>query len=72
MPNSELLITLEAFLINQIAKGKRCLLVIDEAQNLTPEACEELRTLSSYQFGNQALLQIFLSGLPEFRAASKG
>ena len=68
VPKSELLITLEAFLISQTSKGKRCLLIVDEAQNLTPKAVEELRMLSNFQFGNQALLQSFLVGQPEFRA----
>ena len=67
VPKSELLITLEAFLISQTSKGKRCLLIVDEAQNLTPRAVEELRMLSNFQFGNQALLQSFLIGQPEFR-----
>ena len=67
VPKSELLITLEAFLISQTSKGKRCLLVVDEAQNLSPRAVEELRMLSNFQFGNQALLQSFLIGQPEFR-----
>jgi general secretion pathway protein A len=67
VPKSELLITLEAFLISQTSKGKRCLLIVDEAQNLAPRAVEELRMLSNFQFGNQALLQSFLIGQPEFR-----
>ena len=67
VPKSELLITLEAFLISQTSKGKRCLLIVDEAQNLTPKAVEELRMLSNFQFGNQALMQSFLVGQPEFR-----
>ncbi len=67
VPKSELLITLEAFLISQTSKGKRCLLIVDEAQNLTAKAVEELRMLSNFQFGNQALMQSFLVGQPEFR-----
>ena len=67
VPKSELLITLEAFLISQTSKGKRCLLIVDEAQNLAPRAVEELRMLSNFQFGNQALMQSFLVGQPEFR-----
>jgi general secretion pathway protein A len=67
VPKSELLITLEAFLVSQTSKGKRCLLIVDEAQNLTPRAVEELRMLSNFQFGNQALMQSFLVGQPEFR-----
>ena len=67
VPKSELLITLEAFLVSQTSKGKRCLLIVDEAQNLSPKAVEELRMLSNFQFGNQALMQSFLVGQPEFR-----
>lgn len=64
---SELLMSLEAFLVNQTTQGKRCLLIVDEAQNLTARAVEELRMLSNFQLGQQALLQTFLVGQPEFR-----
>ena len=64
---SEVLQSLEAFLIGLTSKGKRCLLIVDEAQNLTVKAVEELRTLSNFQFGNQPLLRSFLVGQPEFR-----
>lgn len=67
LPKSELLMTLEAFFVNQTSQGKRCLLIVDEAQNLTPRAVEELRMLSNFQFSNQSLLQTFLVGQPEFR-----
>ncbi len=67
LPKSELLMTLEAFFVNQTTQGKRCLLIVDEAQNLTPRAVEELRMLSNFQFSNQSLLQTFLVGQPEFR-----
>jgi hypothetical protein len=59
--------SLEAFLISATSKGKRCLLIVDEAQNLTARAVEELRMLSNFQFGNHALLQSYLIGQPEFR-----
>lgn len=65
---AELLMGLEAWLVSQTSQGKRCLLVVDEAQNLTPRAVEELRMLSNFQYGQQALLQTFLVGQPEFRA----
>jgi hypothetical protein len=61
------LLALEAFLVDVTRQGKRCLLVVDEAQNLTPRAVEELRMLSNFQFETQALLQSFLIGQPEFR-----
>ena len=64
---ADILMTLEAFFVSQTSLGKRCLLIIDEAQNLTPRAVEELRMLSNFQFGNQSLLQSFLIGQPEFR-----
>ena len=64
---SEMLLALEAFLVYVTRQGKRCLLIVDEAQNLTPRAVEELRMLSNFQFGTQALLQSFLIGQPEFR-----
>ncbi|HEY0491583.1 MAG TPA: AAA family ATPase, partial [Telluria sp.] len=47
--------------------GKRALLVVDEAQNLTPRAVEELRMLSNFQTDEKSLLQTFLLGQPEFR-----
>ncbi len=65
---AEVLMALEAYLVNQATQGKRSLLIVDEAQNLTPRAVEELRMLSNFQFGQQALLQTFLVGQPEFRA----
>lgn len=65
---ADVLMALEAYLVSQINHGKRCLLIVDEAQNLTPRAVEELRMLSNFQFGQQALLQTFLVGQPEFRA----
>ena len=67
VPKSDLLMSLEAFLISKNSSGKRCLLIVDEAQNLTARAVEELRMLSNFQYGSQALLQSFLVGQPEFR-----
>ena len=64
----DVLIALESFLVTQVSQGKRCLLIVDEAQNLSPQAVEELRMLSNFQYGQQALLQTFLVGQPEFRA----
>lgn len=64
---SEVLMSLEAFLVSISRKGKRGLLIVDEAQNLTPSAVEELRMLSNFQLETHALLQSFLIGQPEFR-----
>ncbi|WP_418647194.1 XrtA/PEP-CTERM system-associated ATPase [Thauera butanivorans] len=62
-----LLLALETFLVSVAAAGKRALLIVDEAQNLTPAAVEELRMLSNFQLEDHALLQSFLIGQPEFR-----
>ncbi|RZU98377.1 XrtA/PEP-CTERM system-associated ATPase [Spiribacter vilamensis] len=52
--------------------GKRCLLVVDEAQNLSPATLEELRMLSNFQSDSGSLLQSFLVGQPEFRDMFQG
>lgn len=62
-----LLTRLERFLRQCDKEGKRALLVVDEAQNLTPRAVEELRMLSNFQTDDRSLLQTFLLGQPEFR-----
>jgi general secretion pathway protein A len=67
IPKSEMLLSLEAFLVSVTQQGKRALLIVDEAQNLTPRAVEELRMLSNFQLETHALLQSFLVGQPEFR-----
>ncbi|MDX3908961.1 MAG: XrtA-associated ATPase [Sphingobium sp.] len=67
VPKAQLLQRMEAFLHAQARAGKRSLLIVDEAQNLAVSAVEELRMLSNFQLGGQALLQIFLLGQPEFR-----
>jgi general secretion pathway protein A len=64
---SDVLMSLEAFLVSAAAQKKRCLLIVDEAQNLTQRAVEELRMLSNFQLGSQSVLQTFLIGQPEFR-----
>jgi len=47
--------------------GRRALLIVDEAQNLSAAAIEELRMLSNFQVGNSSLCQTFLIGQPQFR-----
>lgn len=59
---------IEHFLHSEARAGRRCLLVVDESQNLPMSALEELRMLSNFQLGSHPLLQIFLLGQPEFRA----
>jgi general secretion pathway protein A len=57
---SELLLALEMYMVSVATEGKRILLIVDEAQNLTPRAIEELRMLSNFQLDGRALLQSFL------------
>ncbi len=58
---------IEAFLHDEARSGRRCLLVVDESQNLAIDALEELRMLSNFQLGAHPLLQTLLLGQPEFR-----
>jgi type II secretory pathway predicted ATPase ExeA len=62
-----LLASIEAFLLMLFQQNKRALLIVDEAQNLNAGSIEELRMLSNFQCGDQALLQSFLVGQPELR-----
>lgn len=64
---ASLLLALEKFLRQCDQQGKRALLVVDEAQNLSAETLEQLRMLSNYQTDDKPLLQTFLLGQPEFR-----
>ena len=64
--------SLEAFLCQLAMESRRALLIVDEAQNLTPRAIEELRMLSNFQLGDQALMQSFLIGQPELRVMMQG
>ncbi len=58
---------IERFLQDEARAGRRCLLVVDECQNLDLDALEELRMLSNFQLGSHPLLQSLLLGQPEFR-----
>jgi len=53
------------FLIEEYSRGRQALLIIDEAQNLTPELLEEVRMLSNLETDDSKLLQILLVGQPE-------
>jgi general secretion pathway protein A len=58
---------IEGFLHEEARSGRRCLLIVDESQNLSIGALEELRMLSNFQLGSHPLLQTLLLGQPEFR-----
>jgi general secretion pathway protein A len=58
---------LHTHLRNISARGSRAVVIVDEAQNLTPSALEELRMLSNLQVGRPPSLQVLLLGQPQFR-----
>jgi hypothetical protein len=69
LPNDKasLLLRLQEFFQQAYRNRKRVLLLVDEAQNLSIEALEELRMLSNFQIGASAPFQSFLIGQPQFR-----
>lgn len=58
---------LNAFLLQQHALNRRVVVVIDEAQNLSPEALEQVRLLTNLETAKDKLLQMVLLGQPELR-----
>ena len=60
---------LAEFLVEERAAGRLVLLVIDEAQNLSPSALEEVRMLSNLETEKSKLIQIVLVGQPNLRDA---
>jgi general secretion pathway protein A len=62
---SECLIALNHFLIDRLRKQKNTVLIVDEAQNLSPVILEEIRLLSNLETSTEKLIQIVLVGQPE-------
>ncbi len=65
MRKAELINTLNNFLIEQYAAGRRVLLIVDEAQNLSMRVLEEIRMLSGVETTKDKVLRIILAGQPE-------
>lgn len=63
----KLLSQLNDFLIRKMEDGKNVILIIDEAQNLSPSVLEEVRMLSNLETDTEKLLQIILLGQPQLR-----
>jgi general secretion pathway protein A len=59
------------FLLQEYARGRSTILIIDEAQNMTPQMLEDLRMLSNINNERDMLLQIILVGQPELLATLK-
>jgi general secretion pathway protein A len=64
----KLLKALNQYLIQQLNADMNVVLIIDEAQNLTPAALEEVRMLSNLETEKEKLIQIILLGQPQLRA----
>jgi type II secretory pathway predicted ATPase ExeA len=65
MKKGELIATLNGFLIEQYAAGRKVLLIVDEAQNLSLRVLEEIRLLSGVETTKEKVLRIILAGQPE-------
>jgi type II secretory pathway predicted ATPase ExeA len=65
MKKPEVLTTLNEFLVEQHASGRRVLLIVDEAQNLSHKVLEEIRMLSGIETTKEKALRIILAGQPE-------
>lgn len=63
----DLMATLNRFLIEQSKQGGNVVLIVDEAQNLSPQALEQIRLLSNLETEKEKLFQIVLVGQPELR-----
>ncbi|HXD49156.1 MAG TPA: AAA family ATPase [Gemmatimonadaceae bacterium] len=61
----ELLDRLNQFLLAQLALGKSCVAIFDEAQHLSSEFLEQIRVLSNLETDQEKLIQIILVGQPE-------
>jgi general secretion pathway protein A len=63
----KLLSQLNDYLIQKMREGKDVILIVDEAQNLTPSVLEEVRMLSNLETDTEKLIQIILMGQPQLR-----
>lgn len=63
---------LNAYLLDAHARGRRPVVLIDEAQNLAPEVLEQVRLLTNLETTKYKLLHIFLVGQPELRELLRG
>ncbi|HEY5974509.1 MAG TPA: AAA family ATPase, partial [Geobacteraceae bacterium] len=62
---AELLGNLNRFLLRENAAGRKVVLIIDESQNLEPDALEQIRLISNLETESDKLIQIVLAGQPE-------
>ena len=69
--SGDLLDALNMFLLQQNAEGRTVVLVIDEVQNLETQVLEQIRLISNLETDKEKLIQIVLSGQPEFEEILK-
>lgn len=67
MDRLETIAEINHFLLQQMEQGRDTVLIIDEAQDLTPALLEQVRLLSNLETDERKLLQIILMGQPELR-----
>jgi general secretion pathway protein A len=65
MKKAELIATLNSYLVEQYSAGRKVLLIVDEAQNLSLKVLEEVRMLSGVETTKEKVLRIILAGQPE-------
>jgi hypothetical protein len=63
----ELMDMLNTFLMDRFLEGRQIVLIVDEAQNLSDEALEEIRLLSGLETHKEKILHVILLGQPELR-----
>ncbi len=64
---SDLFERLAEYFLEQYSQGRRCIIIVDEAQNLPDETFEELRMLSNLELDSEFLIQIILVGQPQLK-----
>ena len=65
LPKSQMILKFNQWLLDRYNSGRLVVVVVDEAQQLSPDVLEELRLLTNLETPNHKLLQIVLSGQPE-------
>jgi general secretion pathway protein A len=68
---SQVLLRLNQWLLERYRAGETAVLIVDEAQNLSPEVLEEIRLLTNLETATEKLLQIVLTGQPELEEKLK-
>jgi general secretion pathway protein A len=68
---SQVLLRLNQWLLERYRAGETAVLIVDEAQNLSPDVLEEIRLLTNLETSTEKLLQIVLTGQPELEEKLK-